>query len=306
LIVRHWDGTAWRSVAAPKAYVNTPLDQGAGTVAATSAHNAWVFAYRGTGQVDHTDALHWTGKSWGKPVRMKAMVEAAVAASPTQVWAFGLANTSARFGYVAHFNGTTWKAGGFPIEGTSTTAVSANDIWVGGRAASGALAVEHWDGHAWRATTLVGAGSAPSGLSWITGVTAIGPRQVWANVVIANGPGGNPLAFLEHWNGTSWTRVSVPFGGHPITGTPIASDGHGGIWFVVSIGTGKNLSTWFAHYAGGTWTKTAVPDVPGSLPPPLNQTMPSQLAWIPGTRSLWAAGNADSVNLSTAVLKYGP
>ena len=63
VVVRHWDGTAWRSVAAPRAYRNTPLDQGAGTVAATSAHNAWVFAYRGTEEVDHTDALHWTGKS---------------------------------------------------------------------------------------------------------------------------------------------------------------------------------------------------------------------------------------------------
>jgi hypothetical protein len=109
-----------------------------------------------------------------------------------------------------------------------------------------------------------------------------------------------------HWNGTSWTRVSLPFGGHPITGKPLASDGHGGIWLVVNIGTGKNLTTWFAHYAGGKWTKTAVPDVPRSLPPPLGQTMPDQLAWIPGTRSLWATGEVDSLDLTTAVLKYGP
>lgn len=62
VVVRHWDGKAWRAVTPPRAYINSPLDQGAGPVAATSASNAWIFAGRGTESVDYTDALHWTGK----------------------------------------------------------------------------------------------------------------------------------------------------------------------------------------------------------------------------------------------------
>jgi hypothetical protein len=39
VVVLHWDGMSWRTVKLPKAYINTPLDQGAGPVAATPASN---------------------------------------------------------------------------------------------------------------------------------------------------------------------------------------------------------------------------------------------------------------------------
>ena len=48
LVVRHWDGKAWRVVTPPRAYINSPLDQGVVAVAATSGANAWVLAARGT------------------------------------------------------------------------------------------------------------------------------------------------------------------------------------------------------------------------------------------------------------------
>ena len=44
VVVRHWDGRAWRMVTPPKAYINSPLDQGVAAVAATSGTNAWVLA----------------------------------------------------------------------------------------------------------------------------------------------------------------------------------------------------------------------------------------------------------------------
>lgn len=231
------------------------------------------------------------------------MIEAAVAPSASQVWAFGVPSTPAHPGYFAHFDGKTWKTGGFPITGTAAAALSPSDVWAGGQAASGAIVVEHWNGHTWTATTLAKAGAAPPGLAWITGIAAVSPRQVWASVSIISGQA--PLSYLEHWNGTSWTRVSLPFGGHPVIGTPVASDGLGGVWAGISIGTGSKLTQWFAHYADGKWTKTAMPGVSGSLPPPLDETSPGQLAWIPGTRSLWATGDRD-VSDATSVLKYRP
>ena len=44
VVVRHWDGRAWRVVTPPRAYIDSPLDQGVAAVAATSGTNAWVLA----------------------------------------------------------------------------------------------------------------------------------------------------------------------------------------------------------------------------------------------------------------------
>jgi hypothetical protein len=301
VVVKHWDGTAWRSIAMPKAYVNTPQDAGVGPVAATSAKNAWVFAYRGIESIDHTDALHRTGTSWAKPVRLNGMIETAVAPSAGQMWAFGLPYTGKQHGYYAHFTGTAWKTGGFPVQGTAAAALADDDVWVGGQSASGALVIEHWNGHSWAAKTIVPAGSTSLVFAWITGIAAVGPHQVWASVTI--GSGKNPTSFLERWNGTSWKRISLPWSG-PDIGSPVASDGHGGVWVGLDIGTGAKPTTWFGHYANGKWTKTAVPDKVS--PPPNSPTMIDQLTWIPGTRSLWATGEVDSLDVAAAVFKYGP
>lgn len=139
-------------------------------------------------------------------------------------------------------------------------------------------------------------------MSWVTGITAIDPQRVLASVSIDSGQA--TVSYLEKWNGTSWARISLPFGGADI-GTPVASDGHGGAWAGITIGTGASLTTWFAHYTGDRWTKTAIPS-PGQAPqagPPPDATMPGQLVWIPGTQSLWATSDVDIG--STAVLKYG-
>ena len=66
---------------------------------------------------------------------------------------------------------------------------------------------------------------------------------------------------------------------------------HGGLWLVLQA-RGKDL---FCHYSAGRWTKTLVP---GSSAPQL-------MAWIPGTSSQWAAGDASGLAVGTAILKYG-
>jgi hypothetical protein len=69
VVIRHWDGRAWRAVTPPRAYIDSPLDQGVAAVAATSGSNAWVLAARGTGTVAYTDALHLTGNGWAARTR---------------------------------------------------------------------------------------------------------------------------------------------------------------------------------------------------------------------------------------------
>jgi hypothetical protein len=234
--VRHWDGKAWRVVVPPRAFINSPLDQGVAAVAASSGSNAWVLAARGTDEVACTDALHLTGTRWASPVRLDAGIQAAVAPSPTQLWAFGEPSSSRSPGYFAHFDGRTWTHGSFPFSGTAAAARSASDVWVGGGGDdTGRLGIEHGDGHRWHATPLPNLRVASSDLLWAT----------------ASGAGGNTVM-------------------------------------------------WFDHYADGRWSRVKVPSGDGVQPEVF------YLNWIPGTRSLWAAGEVDFANDGKAVLKYGP
>ncbi len=302
VVVRHWDGKAWRLVTPPRAFINSPLDQGVAAVAASSGSNAWVLAARGTDEVAYTDALHLAGTTWASPVRLDAAIEAAVAPSPTQLWAFGVPSSSRLPGYFAHFDGRTWTHGSFPFSGTAAAARSASDVWVGGGGDdTGHLGIEHWDGHRWHATPLPDLGIASSDLLWanINGLADLGPRNVWADITTENDASANPPGtILLHWNGRAWSRVAFPYLGSAFS--PVASDGDGGIWLATASGAGGSTVLWFDHYAGGHWSRVRVPRGDGVQPEVF------YLNWIPGTRSLWAAGEVDFADDGEAVLKYGP
>lgn len=299
LVVRHWDGRAWRVVTPPRAFINSPLDQGVGAVAGTSGANAWVLAARGTEQVDYTDALHWTGRRWAAPVRLEAAIQAAVAPSATQLWAFGQSDVNRQPGYFAHFTGKTWKHGSFPLVGTAAAARSAGDVWVGGNTMD-SLGIEHWNGRQWHATPLphLGLGSGSALFVDVLGLADVASNDVWADIGVLNSTGANPPGtIILHWNGRAWSRVKFPYVGNALTS--VAYDGHGGIWLGTATGTGNNLTVWFDHDAGGRWSRVKVPSRDGEQPLIVN------LRWIPGTRSLWATGSVNFADDGEAILKYG-
>jgi hypothetical protein len=291
LAVWHWDGRLWRAARPPAAYVNATIDQGAGPVAGTSPVNVWVTAYRGAQSVDWTDLLHWTGRGWAAPVRVPAVVQAVIAPSATQLWAFG-PGTAGRPGYVAHLAGRTWTSGSFPLDGTAAAALSATDVWAGGITATGEPGIEHWDGRDWRPAPLPGLGlGRPPRFGLTVGIAAAGPDDIWADISdLSSSPSNRPATFLLHWNGRNWARAPFPFSGLPFA--PVTVDGHGGLWLALEA-SGKQ---WFYHYGAGRCTKTPVPD----------SSMPQYMAWIPGTTSQWALGDPSNGNVSTVVLKYGP
>lgn len=297
VVVRHWDGMSWRAVMPPKAFVNTPLDQGAGPVAATSASNAWIAAYRGTESVDYTDMLHWTGKGWAAPVRLPTMIQAAIAPSATQLWAFGAGAVPGQYGYVVHLAGKTWARGPFPLAGTAAAALSPSDVWVGGDTSTGQPGIEHWDGRKWRATPLPDLGLGAPVLPGLTGIgiAAVKPDDVWADITTVGRTSSNRQGvFLLHWNGKAWARAKFPCAG--LAYAPVTTDGHGGLWLVLADAS-KEL--WFCHYSAGHWTRTPVPGRSGEQPDTQN------LAWIPGTHSQWAVGGVSFASEGTAILKYG-
>ena len=297
LVIRHWDGTSWQAVTPPKAYINTPLDQGAGPVAATSASNAWIAAYRGPQSVDWTDMLHWTGNGWAAPVRLPSAIQAVIAPSATQLWAFGDPAKSGQSGYVAHFTGSTWIRGSFPLDGTAAAALSPADVWVGGNnAATGALGIEHWDGQQWQATALPRLGLSPSalpGLTTVVGIAIIKPADVWAVITAAGGIKAGGVLLL-HWNGNAWARIPFPYAGASLS--PLTPDGYGGLWLVLMA---SNKELWFCHYSAGHWTRIPVPRGSGEQP------LVTNLAWIPGTDSQWAVGGVPFAGAGTLILKYG-
>jgi len=294
VIVRHWDGSAWRVVTPPKAFLDNALVQNAGPVVATSPSNAWVFADLANVDTDsfYTQALHWTAKGWAAPVRLNSWVNAAVALSPANIWAFG------GDGSVGHFNGTTWSRGSLPIGGTVASATSASDMWAAGLSPAGTPAIEHWNGHGWRATPVPNLGirvTGPLNLPSFQGIAAITPRNAWADISVLGDVG---KTYLLHWNGGKWVRVAFPFAGS--ANTNVVSDGHGGIWLSIDAGPAPRTSLWMCHYSGGHWTKTFVPRYAGQQP------TVDYLAWIPGTRSVWGTGGLIVRQTGgEGVLKYG-
>lgn len=293
VLVRHWDGRAWRVVTPPKAFINSPLDRGAGPVVATSTSSAWVFADRGTDPF-YTDALHRTAKGWAAPVRLSTLITAAIALSPANVWAFG------SDGYAGHFNGKTWAHRSLPIGVAAAGATSASDIWAGGLTSAGQAAIEHWNGHAWRATPLPDLGAGSGGvfpdLPFFQGIAAITPRDAWADISVLGDVG---TTYLLHWNGKKWTRAPFPYAG--FANTPVVPDGHRGIWLSIDTGPAPRTSLWFCHYANRRWTKTFVPAYARQQP------TVDYLAWIPGTRSVWGTGGVTTSQTGgETVLKYGP
>ncbi len=290
LLVAHWDGTAWRTMAAPGGLGGLAPGQFAAAVAASSPANAWVFADAARGPVDYTVAQHWTGKGWAKPVafQARAAIRTAVTSGPRDAWAFGQLLAAQPQPYVVHYTGAKWARIPFPLDAQAASALSAGDIWVVGswvgKAGKGSspFGVEHWTRGGWHKVAVPPL-SLPKGAAvQASNVVADGPGDVWAAGFLGAGMGVAPGIVLLHWNGKAFTRIPVPY---PVT-SPFAltGDGAGGFWLSATQFAKASFTNYLYHYSGGHWTRIPVPNEPENL------TQVSAMAAIPGTRSVWATG----------------
>jgi hypothetical protein len=161
----------------------------------------------------------------------------------------------------------------------------------------------HWTGRAWHVLPLP-AFAAPSHTHLASAqLAATGPRDVWwcyqASTDLANGP-----VDLAHWDGATWQPVTVPAALASVDA--MTQDGHGGLWLLADVSTGPDgldtVQYWY-HYHGGQWTRQLVPSPRGT-----NNTL-FAMAWVPGTRTVWATGEADNnrVNATEGVItRYRP
>ncbi len=222
-LVEHWDGTSWSTV--PSASFPGVLY----SVVALGPNNVWAVGtenYPGRGLIEH-----WNGTTWtASYLRFAALLRGIAAVSPRQIWAvgqrYGRTNPFGDTTLTMRYNGTVWSRVLSPnaLSGnsndqnwlTSVSAVAANDVWAVGRDGNhdgGPLdqtLIEHWDGTRWSIVPSPSpGGSSQDNDLW--GVAAVAAGDVWAVGGVGaflNPDFSSPLAM--HWDGSSWTQVTVP------------------------------------------------------------------------------------------------
>jgi hypothetical protein len=310
--VEHWNGAVWRRVPVPP---NVSLgDSLADPLAASSASDAWIFpasaAHIGDSYFTDNSALHWNGTTWrasGFPG--KVILQSAADLGPGDVWAFGVIQPSAdtTVPYTARYNGRAWQQVRLPVAPMAIGAAGRDGLWVIGPTVATAARVAsqqhilggYWNGRSWRrlAVPKVAVPAGPSTFDAASVATG-GPRDLWWYYEAANQTTSASRSGLLHWNGVAWHAIALPAAISYVDA--LTPDGHGGIWLTAA--TGLDLVQYWYHYDGGHWTRSLVPSPPG-----YGNTV-FGLAWIPGTTSVWADGEADAntgAHTVGVIEKYG-
>ena len=224
--------------------------------------------------------------------------------SITNAWAFGTDSPTGKL-FNLRYNGKKWQPVHLPGEPQALSAPSGSDLWAIGPTTKTATRqlgkrtdiAMHWNGHSWRTLALPKVSKPAIDFVVPGNVVAFGPKNVWEDYSLGNAGTCCLFGGIEHWNGTTWQSVNVPL---PVVRmTAMAQDGHGGLWMTVQ--TGGTAAQAFYHLSNGHWSQLLPPSF-------VNLTIvPSHLAWIPGTRSLWAGGVGLAADGTEAeILRYHP
>ena len=255
-LIERWNGRSWRQVAGPS------LTPGAASslsgIAETSAANAWaVGSITFDGVTTQTLVEHWDGSGWtlvpspspGGPLTPSSLA-AVSALSPANAWAVG-----------DYF-----------------TCGACEPMYM-------QTLIEHWDGTAWTQVPSQSPGPADS---FLLAVSAVSRSSAWA-VGAYTGTGGLLQTLIEHWNGTTWTRIRSPSPGGPkrtniLFGVAALSPSNA--WAAGTyVGAGGD-HTLVEHWNGTVWKLVRSPNGPigsvGSFLYAVTATSSSS-AWAAGT-----------------------
>lgn len=265
-LVEHWDGSQWNRVrSANPAGGDQPTLR---SVSAVSPDDIWAVGRYQSDSGYETLAEHWDGTRWaienGPSIRGTDYLDGVSAISADDVWAVGSFTTtggdSTLTTLIEHWNGTGWTRVPAPSPGrgqygnelTSLDAVSPDDVWAVGSYSkadephSQSILVEHWDGRDWQRVPA----PQPDGLddTILTSVSAAVADDVWA--VGTSTKSGKPTAsFTEHWDGTSWSQVSIDADEAQLAGVTAISAGD--VWAVGSV---RKLPGRY-HWNGSAWAR---------------------------------------------------
>ncbi|MDQ3928281.1 MAG: hypothetical protein M3328_03935, partial [Chloroflexota bacterium] len=220
---------------------------------------------------------------------------------PLDGWAAGYTTTNASSintpdgvrTLIQHWNGVNWSIVPSPNQGPSRNnlwsilPLSEDNAWAVGSGNSSNFDqafIVHWDGQTWSQSQLP---SLNTYESYLRDIYAFTPDDIWAMGVYYDGPSLYSVArtLLYHWDGTEWSKVSVPGMGpayhYPEGFTAISEDD---MWIVGYSGSGyPNYATSTMHWNGTAWQ--VVPSPNGGSP---NNT----LLGVSGVASddVWAVG----------------
>jgi len=288
----HWDGSSWQQVAlrVPRQTAARGLHvYGAAAVSGTDVWAVGSFRTR-TAQSDYEGTQlieHWDGRSWriAPSPRFRGLTELVdvAALSPRNVWAVGYNDRQHGLSrnLVLHWNGAKWKRVPCPRPGDasalqSIAAISPRSIWTVGWSWHFEQAPKvkheyrtltlHWNGRKWKK---VRSPNPPPGSAVLSGVAAVGRRDVWAVGTFHHAHGYRFLA--EHWTGRSWSVIRVvtglklattndAFGGPPPI--KLAAVNSSDIWAAGSYydEAANNDGTLIEHWDGKTWSRVPNPN----------------------------------------------
>jgi hypothetical protein len=190
--------------------------------------------------------------------------------SATDAWAVGRSRDAQgdMSALAEHWNGTAWQVMVSPNVGQSSS-LSAVAIGSGGNAwavgsyqgatlGTDKALIEHWNGTSWNRVP----SPHPGGVSWLTAVTVISSRNVWAVGVYAVQSGGADKAFTVHWDGKTWRRVAVP-----VTSTGVLSGVTATAWnnvWAVGFTEKAVRQVMILHWNGLRWVRAAYRGPAGS------------------------------------------
>jgi hypothetical protein len=303
----HLTSTGWKLTPPPLSQPPTSvLNLNNPQVVATSGQKAWAFAELDGANSGQVLATEWTGSAWSKPHDFGAVEDflgTAFGSGPADVWQIGAGGSANQIPEAYHYTGTTWSKVTFPVVSYLASGSAAAGDWVLGQVPSkgdtlAGIKVLHWVNGAWKQIALP-TGIVPSGKPVLpVGIAAASPDSVWAAIEYGAVAGPNPgTEILLHWNGSKWSRVSLPKGVAVVR--PASPDGHGGLFGTVPIATGSYTE----HWSGGYWTRNSLPAKSGYL------TQLGNMSLIPGTHSVIAAGllyNNTTSATEGAIIKYVP
>ncbi|HKP54887.1 MAG TPA: hypothetical protein VJ183_19805 [Chloroflexia bacterium] len=240
---------------------------------------------------------HWDGTQWAivPSTNYLGSMRGVTVVASDNIWAVGFRLGYAGSSVLLHWDGVSWTYPSHHITGHANklfavAAISANDIYAVGEAASQPL-VAHWNGGEW--TTVANPAIANSKLN---GISIVSGNNIWA----VGSSASDSETLIMHYDGAAWTRVASPnVGSYQNVLTSVVTLSATNAW---AVGYASNGTTGYQgitlHYDGASWST-----VPNGTAGMGNIYLSGVAAASSG--DVWAVGrNVTASSTNTFALRY--